>query len=121
MTFVAPLPESTVADVLFKFKKVVLNQKLAAVAKAGTWVKKRERPWTVTMVMNGTGVMMPVLVAEIRGELAMKMTTMEAVTARKTVKSGEKMPASVTGLMQAIAASIADLSGCLDANVRCVR
>jgi hypothetical protein len=41
VTFVAPLPESTVADALFKFKKAVLNQKLAAMAKAGTWVKKK--------------------------------------------------------------------------------
>ena len=43
VTFVPPLLESTVevADALFKFKKAVLNQKLAAVAKAGTWVKKK--------------------------------------------------------------------------------
>ena len=43
VTFVAPLTESTVevADALFKFKKAVLNQKLAAMAKAGTWVKKK--------------------------------------------------------------------------------
>ena len=41
--FVAPLTESTVevADALFKFKTAVLNQKLAAMAKAGTWVKKK--------------------------------------------------------------------------------
>ena len=39
--FVAPLPEATVADALFMFKKAVLNQKLAALAKAGTWVKKK--------------------------------------------------------------------------------
>ena len=43
VTFVAPLTESTVevADALFKFKTAVLNQKLAAMAKAGTWVKKK--------------------------------------------------------------------------------
>ena len=41
MTFVAPLLGSTVADALFKFKKAVLNQTLAAMAKAGTWVKKK--------------------------------------------------------------------------------
>ena len=41
VTFVAPQLGSTVADALFKFKKAVLNQKLAAMAKAGTWVKKK--------------------------------------------------------------------------------
>ena len=43
VTFVPPLSESTVevADALFKFKTAVLNQKLAAMAKAGTWVKKK--------------------------------------------------------------------------------